>query len=89
MAIVAVKIKIMPESLETNLIKIEKDIRSLLKKNNVKKPQFEVQPVAFGLKSLIVLLGWPEEKEFEKMEKKLQQISGVSSIEIIDMRRAI
>ena len=89
MATVAVKIRIMPKSLEIDLTEIEKNIRDLLKKNDVKESQFEVHPVAFGLKSLTVLFGWPEEKEFEEIEKKLQQIPGVSSLEVIDMRRAI
>lgn len=89
MGTVAIKIKIMPKSLETNLEGIEKDVKSLLEKNNAQKIQFESQPVAFGLKALIVLFGWPEEKEFEEVENRIRQISGVSSLEILDMRRAI
>jgi len=86
---VAIKIKIMPESTETDLEKVEEDIREKLKKNNVKNPQFEIQPIAFGLKALIVLFAWPEEKEFEEFEEKIRKTKGVSSVEIIDMRRAI
>ena len=89
MGIMAVKIKIMPESLETDLVKIEEEVRKILEKNNVKNPQFEVQSIAFGLKALIVLFGWPEEKELNVFEKELQKTKGVSSIEVIDMRRAI
>jgi translation elongation factor EF-1beta len=48
-----------------------------------------VQPIAFGLKALIVLFGWPEEKEFEEFENSLMKIKGISSIKVIDMRRAI
>jgi translation elongation factor aEF-1 beta len=89
MGIVAVKIKIMPESAETDLTKVEKEVRKRIEKNSVKNPQFEVQPIAFGLKALIVLFGWPEEKEFEGFEKEMQKIKGVGSVEVIDMRRAI
>ncbi len=89
MGMVAIKIKIMPESPETELMKVEEDIRKLMEKNDGKNPQFEVQPIAFGLKALVVLFGWPEEKEFEGFEKDLQKIKGVSSVEVIDMRRAI
>jgi len=89
MGIMAVKIKIMPESLETDLVKIEEEVKRMMERNGVKNPKFEVQPIAFGLKTLIVLFGWPEEKEFEGFENSLAKIKGVSSIEVIDMRRAI
>lgn len=89
MGIVAVKIKIMPGSTETDLVKVEEEVRGRMEKNNIKNPQFEVQPIAFGLKALVVLFGWPEEKEFEVFEKELQKIKDVSSVEVIDMRRAI
>lgn len=89
MGIMAVKIKIMPKSLETDLVKIEEEVRVVMKTRGVKNPQFEVQPIAFGLKALIVLFGWPEEKEFEEFENSLMKIKGISSIKVIDMRRAI
>jgi elongation factor 1-beta len=89
MGIMAVKIKIMPKSLETDLIKIEEEVKKMMEKCGVKNPKFEVQPIAFGLKTLIVLFGWPEEKEFEGFENSLMKIKGISSIKVIDMRRAI
>lgn len=89
MGIMAVKIKIMPKSLETDLIKIEEEVRVVMKKCGVKNPKFKVQPIAFGLQALIVLFGWPEEKEFSVVENSLMKIKGVSSIDVIDMRRAI
>lgn len=89
MGIVAVKVKIMPESTETDLVKVEEDVKRTMGKKNVKNPQFEVQPIAFGLKALIVLFGWPEEKELNVVEKNLQKINGVGSVEVVDMRRAI
>lgn len=89
MGMVVIKIKIMPESTETDLSKVGEEIRKKLETNGVKNPQLEIQPIAFGLKALIVFFGWPEEKEFEKFEKELQKIKGVNSIEVIDMRRAI
>ncbi len=89
MGIMAVKIKIMPKSPETNLTKIEEEVKKMLDRMGVKNSKFEVQPIAFGLKALIVLFGWPEEKEFSVVENNLVKIEGVNSIEVIDMRRAI
>ena len=89
MSIVAVKIKLMPASPETDLKKVEENAGMVLGKNNVKNPQFEIQPIAFGLKALIVMFGWPEEKELETLEEELKEIDGIGSVEVVDMRRAI
>jgi len=89
MSIVAVKIKLMPASPETNLENVEKDVGRTLELNNVKNPKFTVEPIAFGLKALIVMFGWPEEQELETLEKSLSEIKDVSSVEVIDIRRAI
>jgi elongation factor 1-beta len=89
MGVVAVKIKLMPMSLETDLVKIKEEARRVMAKNNIKNPVFEMQPVAFGLKALIVLFGWPEEKELEEFENALRRIKGVRSVDVIDIRRAI
>jgi len=89
MSIVAVKIKVMPTSPETDLKKLEKNIQETLKENSVKNPQFEIEPIAFGLKALIVMFGWPEKQELESLEENLSKIENVSSIKIIDIRRAI
>ena len=89
MSIIAVKIKLMPSSPETNLNGVEKNVKDVLSKNNVKNPSFEVHPIAFGLKALIVMFGWPEEQELENLEGKLKKINGIGSVEVIDIRRAI
>jgi len=89
MDVAAVKIKIMPNSPETDMKKIEQDVKILLEKQGVKNPGFEIQPIAFGLKALIILFGWPEEKELEELEEKLRKINDVSSVQLIDIRRAI
>ena len=89
MGVVAVKIKLMPVSPETDLKKIEEKTKEVLEKNNIKNPQFEVQKIAFGLEALIVLFGWPEEKSLEELEEKLKKIENVNSVQVIDIRRAI
>ena len=89
MSIAAVKIKIMPDSPDTSLAEIEKEVREIFQREDVKNPQFEIQPIAFGLKAIIVMFGWPEEKELEDLEEKFRTIEGVSSVQLIDIRRAI
>ncbi len=88
MGTVLVKIKMMPSSPETNLEEIKSNVKEMLEEeaNNI---SFEIQPIAFGLKALIVLFAWPEEKELESFQESLEKIEGVNSVEVIDMRRAI
>jgi len=89
MSLAAVKIKLMPLSPETDLSEIQETVKSLLEKNSVRNPRFEEQPIAFGLKAIIITFGWPEEKPLEGLEKNLSEIENVKSVEIIDIRRAI
>ncbi|MEM3091442.1 MAG: elongation factor 1-beta [Candidatus Pacearchaeota archaeon] len=89
MGYVIVKIKIMPVSVETDIEKIKKRVVQILKKNGNNNHKFEIQPIAFGLKALILLFSWPEEKSLDHFENELKDIQGVSSIEILDMRREI
>ncbi len=82
------KLKIMPESPETDLEKIKKEIEERIKKFDVKNHSFEIQPIAFGLKALIVTLAWPEEKGTDEAVEEFSKIEHVSTIDIIDYRRA-
>lgn len=89
MSVVAVKIKIMPDSPEADMMGMERSVKSMLEKQGVKNPHFEIQPIAFGLKALIMMFGWPEEKPLEGLEEKLKKIKEVGSVQVIDIRRAI
>jgi len=83
---VAVELKIMPESVETDLEKIKQEIpKSLEKAKNI---QIEEQEIAFGLKALMVRLAWPEDQDTDEIENKTNKIDGVSSAKIEDVRRA-
>lgn len=88
MGIVAVKMKIMPSSPEVDMEKIRNSVTKILESNGGKNPGFEEEPVAFGLKSLVVLFAWPEERDMEILEKEIGDVENVSSVQIVDMRRA-
>ncbi len=88
MGIIAVKIRILPSSPEVDLEGLKKIIKSLVEKNNGKNCSFEEDPIAFGLKALIAFFAWPEELELENLEESLKGIEGISSTQVIDMRRA-
>jgi len=88
MGIAAVKIKILPTSPEVNLEEIKTTVKELVEKTGGKNCTFEQEPIAFGLEAVIAFFAWPEELELENLEQSLREIEGVSSIQVIDMRRA-
>lgn len=86
MAVVGVKIKILPENPEA-IESLKAGIEAKLKEAGaIKINSIEEEPIAFGLKSLIVTFAWPEEKDTSLIENL--KIKGLSSLEIIDYRRA-
>ena len=89
MGSINVRIKIMPSSPSDDLKKIEDNAKKIIEKNGGKGSIFEEEPIAFGLKAVIVTFLYPEEKELEEVESQLGKIENVKSVQIIDMRRAL
>jgi len=86
--VMAVKIKVMPSSPNANLEKIKKETKEIIIREGGKNCSFEEEPIAFGLKALIALFLWSEEKSLDELEKKLEKIEDISSIQVIDIRKA-
>ncbi|MFH0808268.1 MAG: elongation factor 1-beta [archaeon] len=90
MATAGIQFKIMPESVDTNLeelkIKLEKITKTF--KSGVFNEAKE-EPIAFGLKALIVTIALSEDEESDAVEKAFNEITGISSVELIDYRRVV
>ena len=84
-----VKIKIMPSSPNDNLEEIKKSTEKIIQKNKGKFISSIEEPIAFGLKALIITFTIPESQELEPIEHFLSKIEKVNSVQVIDMRRAI
>jgi len=89
MGIMAVKIKLMPSSVEANLEKIKEEAKVLIEQKGGKHCKFEQEPIAFGLNAIIILFAWPEEQELEELEEALKKVENVNSVQVIDIRRVI
>ena len=91
MAQAIVTLKIMPESPETDLGKIESEALEKIKEfAGETETKTEQKPVAFGLKSLDIIFVMDESKgSTEPVEESLKTIEGVQSVEVTDVRRAI
>jgi elongation factor 1-beta len=72
---VAVALKIMPESPEIDLEKVKAEISKKIKIQDAK-----IEPIAFGLNMLRILVIVPD-KETGELENKIREVKGVSDIE--------
>jgi len=84
-----IKSKIMPTSPEVDLEEIKINAKELIESKEGKNVLFEEEPVAFGLKAVIVTMALDEDTgDSEGINDALGQLENVSSSQIIDMRRA-
>lgn len=81
---VMVTFKIMPDSVETDMVSLEKII-----KEKINPSKSEIIPIAFGLKSLVIIKVIPErDGELERVEQKIRSIPGVKEVEITNVARS-
>jgi len=89
MGIALIKIKLMPSSPDVNLEKIKEKAKKIVENNKGARVSFEEQTIAFGLKAVIVGFEQNEDNgKLEPIENALREIEDVSSVEVVDMRRA-
>lgn len=82
---VIVSFKIMPESIETDLEKLEEKI-----KKEISPQKIEKEPIAFGLFALKVTKLIPEESgELEKVENRIKSLEGVGEVEVVEISRSL
>ena len=90
MGTAALKIKLMPESSDSDLEAIKQKAKELaIKHNKVLVHSIEEENIAFGLKAVIITLVWPEELEQSVIEDEFAKIPQVNSVEVIDFRRVV
>ncbi|MBR9682341.1 MAG: elongation factor 1-beta [Candidatus Aenigmarchaeota archaeon] len=76
---VAIKMKVMPESPETDLEKIKTEIAGIVKIQDSK-----IEPIAFGLNSLNILFIIPDSEgaKADEVAEKIKKIEGVTNAEV-------
>jgi len=89
MAKMLTKIKLMPDSPNTDLNKLEKEALEKIKKNPIDDIKVEKEPIAFGLTALIITIVLDESLSPDLITEELTKIRDVNNAEIIDIRRAI
>ena len=91
MAQVVVTLKIMPQSPEVDLAELEKKAKEeIIKFCDSKEFKTQIQPIAFGLKALIIYFVMDEKiGTTDGLEQEISKIEGVESVEVPDVRRAV
>ncbi|MBS3164475.1 elongation factor 1-beta [Candidatus Woesearchaeota archaeon] len=90
MARVVVTLRVMPESPSTNLAALQKAAEKEVAAYGGVVGKCEIEPIAFGLKALKVFFVMDEAKgATDPLEKKIGAITGVESVSVDDVRRAI
>lgn len=76
---VAIKMKIMPESPEVDMERLKKSVSAAVNVQDSK-----IEPVAFGLKSLNILIILPDKEggKTDGIENKIRAIKGVADLEV-------
>jgi elongation factor 1-beta len=84
---VAAKIKLMPKSMDVDLNKLKEDVTKVIPQG-AKLHGFAEEPIAFGLKALIVVvLVGDLEGGTEKVEEALSTVEGVESVSVVELGR--
>lgn len=90
MANVIITLKIMPSSPETDLEALETKATEKITDFGGEVGKKEIEPIAFGLKALNLILVSDENKgSTEDLEKEISELEGVSSVEVTDVRRQV
>ena len=89
MGTVIITFKVFPEDIVENFDSLKKKIEGVLPEFSSVSGYGE-EPVAFGLKALLVQVRFPEDKTglLDEFEKKLETIQGVSQVQTLHVRRS-
>ncbi len=84
---VAAKIKVMPSGMEVDLKKLQEQLKKVIPQG-ARLHGFSEEPVAFGLKALIVVIKVGDiEGGTEKVEEAFSKIKGVESVSVVELGR--
>jgi len=85
---VAAKMKIMPESVETDLVELKEKLKGVIPAGAELYGDIIEEPIAFGLKALIVtLIVNDKEGGTEVVEEAFAKVPGVENIQVLELYR--
>jgi len=81
------KYKLMPKSSSVDLEIIKEAAKKIVEKFGGTNKEYSEEPIAFGLKAVIVFFFYPDDKDTEQLEEEFTKIENVQSAQLIDMRK--
>jgi elongation factor 1-beta len=85
---VAAKIKVMPESVETDLVELKEKLKAVIPEGAELHGDIVEEPIAFGLKALIVtLIVNDQEGGTEAVEEAFAKIPGAENVQVVEAYR--
>ena len=86
---VAVQIKVMPRSTEVDLEQLKRKVELAIP-SDARLHSFDIQPIAFGLKALLVTVIVDDaEGGTDSTEEALSRVDGVESIQVVTVTRML
>lgn len=91
MAVVIIKLRVMPESPEVDLKILTEQVKVQLTEFGMKAfHSAKEEPVAFGLKAVdFIFIIDEKNSNTDVLEEKVKSLKGVQSTQILDVRRAV
>ncbi|MCC6039535.1 MAG: elongation factor 1-beta [Thermofilaceae archaeon] len=88
MSQVAILVRVLPEDAEIKAEELYRSIASALP-DKYKIARYEVEPIAFGLEALLLLVLAPENIEggTEELEQTLMSVKGVGQVDVLRVSR--
>ncbi|MGB9929272.1 MAG: elongation factor 1-beta [Methanosarcina sp.] len=85
---VAAKIKVMPESVDTDLVQLKEKLKAVIPAGAELHGDIVEEPIAFGLKALIVtLIVNDQEGGTEVVEEAFAKIPGAENVQVVEAYR--
>ena len=78
----------MPDSPSTDLGKVKEHVAEIVKKLDGIFHSSREEPIAFGLKALVIIVALKEAQSPDALEIGLGKIEHIQSVEVTDVRRA-
>ncbi len=85
---VAAKMKVMPETIETDLNELKEQLRAAVPEGVEVYGEIIEEPVAFGLKALIItIIVGDQEGGTEAIEEAFAKVPGAENVQILELGR--
>jgi len=90
MANIIITLKVVLASPETDVESVKEKAINAVEEYGADIGRVEIEEVAYGIKAVKIMLISDEEKgSTDALEDKIKGLEGVSSVEVVDVRRAI